>query len=177
MLVISSRRHVQELLGLCLRGSNCRATRTRSNAATIRVVLGGRCSLILLSVVLPKVANVRMTGIIHGRGRVPVVVVATHNRRGGHMRNFLSKTSSCVIGPFDPERIVLHITTVLGQAGPSRSRSDAVRCPVLGVFPSTEGILMSRITVGLAPGRFRLLLCLSGSPRGVFAERILLGRI
>lgn len=160
LLVTSSGGRVASVLGRCSRGSNCRTIITCSNRRTLRRFKGSGFSLVLLSIVVPGGSNFRIYERVQGISSVPVVVIATEKRSFRQVVNLSVKTSSCVIGPFSPNRIVTHVQTVLQQL--SRASSGGSRrglCIRRGLRVQLSRFVMgiTKRRIRLAGGRVRLL--------------------
>lgn len=163
------------LLRRTLSGRNCSYRRTFSKART-GLLLGVRrcdCTLILLSLVLPKVPNRTILRRVQGGKGLPIVILATGSDLSRGMRILADKTSSCVAGPFRVERILTEIRMRLhrGRRGRTRRR----RALSFGSVMLGEGAFRIRVTKGVLPGvagrRFTVLRLLLGGPGRIFDGR------
>lgn len=183
VLMMSSRGPVSSVVGFGLAGRNCSIRATCSNRRTLGRIRRISPSLVVLSLVLPGVSNLRITHRIHGARSVPVVVIATGSTRVSGILNLRVNTSSCIAGPFSGHRLITHIgtglehrTTITGTA-PRRRGSSSVRVNDLAVRPRTCIISGGNRGVRLARHRFRLLCCLTGRVNRIVAHRRLLRAI
>lgn len=136
-------------------------------------------SLIILSLVLPSVSNVRIYRGVHNggggvAGGIPVVVLATGNSAASHMLNLRVNTSSCVTGPFRPHRLLTHVHTIVHhrrRPGRTSDRSSDLAFNHLDIFPSDRRIAVSRRPIHLAARRFRLLRCFTARSNGMLGHR------
>lgn len=181
VLIISSRRSLYRVLGFGLRGRNCRISATGSTRRTLGVSVDD-CRLVLLSMVVKRVSNFGVTGVLGGSGGatgIPVVFVATGSARGSAIANFGLKTSSCVSGPFSLHRIVTHIGTMLQHATATRARETPRQliCRSLIVSVAGGGIDVSNRRIRLAGGRFRVLLLLMRGGKHMFSHRSVLAHV
>lgn len=181
MLIISSRTEVERVVEGCTRFRNFRIRRTISNVRTVRVYHGRSFSLVVVSIVVPRLSNFSTYERVEGFGGAPVVVLSTENRRCSGVRNFRLNDSSCIIGPFSPGRLVVHIGTMVGHSRNTRGRSgiggSMFACRNLSISFSTEVIAVSNGEVRVAPGRCRLFFCVMGGGKLTLAHRGLVDRI
>lgn len=182
VLMISSRGPVSSVVGFGLRGRNCRIIITCSNRRTLRGIRDRRPSLVILSLVLPGVSNLRITGQIQTGRAAPVVVMATGSSRLSGILKLRLKTSSCIAGPFSGQRLMTQIGTGLHHrrtttTPTTRTRGTSVRINSLAVRPSTCAIAGHNRGVGLARHRFRLLCCLTRRVNRIVGHRRLLRAI
>lgn len=87
------------LLSVVLEG-RCRIRHTRSKRRTVRGFRDYRPSVVLVSVGVPIVSNLRTAEEVHlGKKALPVVTLATGTCSDSHSGTFRTKYSSCVTGP------------------------------------------------------------------------------
>lgn len=102
VIVIRSRRSVRRCLGTRLSDS-FGVHACPGKGITLGRVLGGGPSLIVDSVVVPRVSKAALyTGLGSGvgAGSIPVVLLATGDERRSRLRKLRANTSTCVLGPF-----------------------------------------------------------------------------
>lgn len=180
VLIISSRGLVMGKVQFDLRRRKVRISYTCSKRRTLRCTEEYRCSLMLLSIVLPGLSNFRMYRRVHRFSSVPVIVLATGDRSVSGVLNLRCNTSSCVAGPFGVLRIGTEVGTVVHEAtGHGRRPTND---PILigkgvGVSYRKHHIFVKRHRVGLATGRFSILRLLTVGPGGICDERGLLGLV
>lgn len=145
MLIMRSSRSVHHCVYHRLTDS-CRALRDYGNGRTLRDVFGGAPSLMVDSIVVPRVSKLALyhgVGRGIGLGRVPMVLLATGAQRRSGLRNLRAKTSTCVAGPFRV-RVLEGATTGLvhdhrqlhGACAKRRARKSGMR-PVRMRSPSS----------------------------------------
>lgn len=176
--MMSSRGLVIGKLHFDLRRSKVRISYTCSKRRTLRGTGTKRCSVVLLSLVLPGVSNLRMYRRVHRFSGIPVVVLATGKRSVSGVLNLRCKTSSCIAGPFGVLRIGTHVGTVVHHTNDGRSGrrgTGAIRIKRLGLSYRKHHMFVSKGRVGLATGRFSILRLLMFGPGGMCDERGLLG--
>lgn len=117
VLVVRSRRTVTSLRGSCLRLSKFRIRVYGEKSAKLAHTLGRRFSLVVLSLVLPRISNFSVYERMERRGGAPVVVMSTGGSSVSGVENLKLKTSSCVAGPFDPDRLMTEIGTRVSECG------------------------------------------------------------
>lgn len=176
VLVMRSSGRLDRLFRGILRGGKCRIGDTSSKTRTLRM-LSGRCvSLVVSSVVVPIVSNCRLISRLHStKCRVPILVVATGNSFSSVHRKFLSKDSSCVMGPMGIGRVILEIKTLLHHTRVLGRRGVIVNSARFSC--STVAIAASGRDLILPGGRFLLLCGLTTSPNEAFAGRRLVSRM
>lgn len=142
MLVIRSRITVTSLRGSCLRLDNFRIRVRGSKAGKLRETLRRRFSLFVLSLVLPKMSKFRVYGGVHRVGGAPVLVISTGGSSVSGVHKLKLKTSSCIAGPFSPDRLMTHIGTRLTQCrqlvNDGVPRGSVVRVQNVGVSGATH---------------------------------------
>lgn len=175
---------VSTLRRSCLRTGSFRIGATTSNVGNLSLTLGRSFSLILLSVVLPKVSKLGIYAGLERGGSVPVVVMDTGHSSVSGVGKLNFNTSSCVIGPFSPNRLITEIVTRVGEcrelASGSRSINSgyrAVRVDNLGLSNGTEHTFISSARLTLAGGRFSLLCFLTTDPSAICDGRGLFSRV
>lgn len=180
MLIMSSRGPVSSVVGFGLAGRNCSIFATFSNRRTLTRFTGINPSVVLLSLVLPGVSNLRIYQRVHGADSIPVVVLATGSSRVSGILKLRLNTSSCIAGPFSGQRLITHMGTGLEErtspiiTPPRRSSAGRVGVNTLVVRRSTCVISGHKMRVRLARHRFRLLRCLTGRVNRIVAQRRLL---
>lgn len=111
MLVVSSGTSVHSCIRKLL-GTRCSIVRTTGNSRNVQGTVGCIPSLVVSSIVVPNVSNVRYYHQLGDRlraYRVPIVLLATYSLSRRHVRNCSNKTSSCVSGPFDSRLLLTHV--------------------------------------------------------------------
>lgn len=119
ILIVSSGGSVHRCRRALLR-SSCVILRTTSNGRKLSITGGRIPSLIVYSIVVPIVSNLRFARGLGARAtasRVPIVVLATGGLRRRHTRNCRRNTSSCVAGPFRDGMLLTHVRGLLGRHG------------------------------------------------------------
>lgn len=153
---------------------------------TLSLFSGGRgsFSITVLSVVVPRISNLAIYGRLHGHSSsLNVVVLSTGARRVSGMAKLLMKTSSCIAGPFSPDRLVTHISTIchhIRVAENFHGGSSRLSAVILSRFRlGLEGHALSGTgrLVRLARIRFRVVRCFFGGPGTTLDEASVLGRI
>lgn len=163
-----------------MRTGNFDASVTTSNGANRTGTLKRTFSLVLLSVVLPNQSNFRVYHAVHTAGSVPVLVMSTQRRSVSGVHNLNLNTSSCVIGPFDPGRLMTQIGNRLTQCrrlASHRARHSILHCKSLRVSRDNRHIFIGKGRITLPGGRFRLLLFFTGGPSVIFDGRALFSHI
>lgn len=111
LLVIRSGRSFHRFLGRRLSRA-CRMVSTPSNRRKRGLTIRRGPSLVVDSVVVPGISKLRLYHHV-GRGmrasRVPIVLLATHDKSRTGVDNCTIKTSSCVSGPFDFSILLIHV--------------------------------------------------------------------
>lgn len=118
LLIRSGRRLLTLVIHLLRNG--CRVLGTTGKARTLRVLTGRRISLVISSIVVPRVSNVRLYHQIGARFRayrVPLVLLATGADSRSRIRKCRSKTSNCVYGPLHLSILFTGVSGLLGQHG------------------------------------------------------------
>lgn len=117
VLVISSGRRLYVLFSGLLSGY-FQIGATVSNERTLGMLRRKNVSLIISSVVVPSVSNVRLYQCV-GAGfrcdRVPIVLLATGHTRRDRVRKCGSKTSKCVDGPYGFSLLCTRVVGYLGE--------------------------------------------------------------
>lgn len=116
VLIIRSGRRLLRLV-IQLLGHRCGIRATRGNRRTIAILSGRSVSLVISSIVVPMVSNVRFYEYIGGGlrlDRVPIVLLATGGGRRSHTRTCRIKTSTFVDGPFGLTILRTHVHGLLG---------------------------------------------------------------
>lgn len=133
VLITRSGATLQSCLQDTLRGQ-CGISATQGKRRTCYRTVGRRPSLILASVIVPKVSKVRL---YHGVGRgsqastVKIVLLATRGLRGCRMSKCHIKTSTCMTGPFSLRILFSHVSGLITQRGGVRGGDRPVgRVPV-----------------------------------------------
>lgn len=112
ILIISSIISGILLLGILLAGRGFGIVATNGKGRTLSRTIGTHPSLVLLSIVVPRVGNFRITrqlGTSPRARRVPVVFLATLGAATSVIGNFGMNTGSFVSGPFGGRRLIVHI--------------------------------------------------------------------
>lgn len=154
-----SSRGLNVLLERCLRTGNCIASLFSSKRTNCGNFAGNGCSLYMLSIVVPGGSNFALTRRVHSVGpSVPIVFLATGAVGRSVLRNFGVNTSSCLAGPFDVRRLLLHVRTVLHHIG-NGGVGSVPFCGLKGFLFSARGraLTVNSGIAGLAAGRYRLL--------------------
>lgn len=133
------------------------------------------CSLVLLSVVVPKVSNFRLYGEVEVLISYPVLFLATGARRGDLMGKLSLKTSSCVSGPFKIVRLQTEVGTRLEER--RERRSIQVILKEIYVRVSRGGLLVGSGRLPLAGTRCRVYRFLTGGEKRIFSGRRVLRTI
>lgn len=106
---------------------------------------------------------------------MPIVVLATHNARDSGITKLSTNTSSCIIGPFSPHRLVTHVHTILHH-NKARTRGAIAYKPLaVGRTHFSTGI--RKRPVGLNIVRFGVLLILTSSPNHICSQTRLLSQM
>lgn len=180
---MSSSRGVTRLVSLCLAGRYFSAGLMCSKRSTLTTFGDCRPGLVLLSLVLPKVSKCRIYHRVHSGTTAPVVVLSTGDRMFSGILKLRLKTSSCVVGPFSPGRVITHMETILEECRIKRRGSASIRgagytrFSKLAVGLAGCSIIYSKRPISVPPGRLRLLCYLTTSPGRMFAERRLLSHV
>lgn len=112
MLVVRSSGSVQRKMGVLLRKRNCSIRRTSGNTSKLGGLAPG-AGLIVLSVVVPNVSKLGAYRRVEGVSCIPVLFLATGSGRSSGLVKFVTKTSSCLVGPFSCARLFTEIETLL----------------------------------------------------------------
>lgn len=116
------------------------------------------CSLVLLSLGLPKVSNLRVLHRFHAFGAgAPILVLSTEMRVRSGIRNLSLNTGSCLAGPFRFRRLRTHVHD-LAHHGFVR-RSIYLEYDHVAFSAHAERTDMSNAPLTLAEGRDTLLRC------------------
>lgn len=161
------------LLCATLRGTKCRAMRTFSKARTevLFRVSGTNFSLVLLSLVLPKVSKRRILTRVQGRNGAPIVILATGSKLSRGVKLLADKTSSCVAGPFRVRRILTQVRIRLHRVRRRPRRGD-ISCGGLRLSHRHFRIQVTKILLpGVAGRRFTVLRLLLRRPGRIFDGR------
>lgn len=70
--------------------------------------------MLMTSIVVPHVSNFRVMHHVHrSSGTAPMLFLATQSTVGSMMGKFRLKTGSCLGGPFNVRRLVMHLGTLV----------------------------------------------------------------
>lgn len=166
VLIIRSRSSLHRCLSRAL-SRTCRIRAYAGKGRTLGVVPRFGPSLMLSSVVVPRVQKSRLYSTVGGgvlASRVPMVLLATLGSRGGVIRKLRANTSGCLVGPFGVKVLGTSVTGVL--AGHTLLHDGCTRVRLRGsdVSVGCDGALSRRFlrTMGRAVARG-----LSGSNFGI----------
>ncbi len=182
VVVIRSRTTVHRFRTVGLGHIKCAIIRTNSTRRTLRVFGASRrnFSVTLLSVSVPNVSKLALYGRLHQEDRaLNVVVLATEARRVSGVANLVRNTSSCVAGPFDPARLLTHISSLCHE----------IRVCTPGATTVPSSVILNRFALGLeghallggsggvrlARIRFRVVRCFFAGPSITLNEASVLG--
>lgn len=181
--VTRSRSNVHLAIGAFLRDRNCTISSFPGNSLLCSTFLSGRPSLIVLSIVVPKSDNFRVAGGVHSVDSIPVVVLATGSDSVSCTANVGLNDSSCFAGPFDTVTLGVHMGTVLHHVGvsrrhlPTHRRRTALQVNSVRVSLTTVSIGRGKISLGLAPGRCGIFICLVRGGGHTISESRLLSSV
>ncbi len=161
------------MLGLTrfLASRNCRVGDTSKRATTLGLVGRRTFSLTLLSMSLTSNGNFSLYSTVGGSCGVPMVFLATSNSRCDAVAKFRLNTSSCVTGPFEPERLTAEVGGVLHLAGNTNSLIRLNGIFVSAIGNATDG---GNGSLCLSTLRCQLLLIFLGGEKVILAEGRLL---
>lgn len=152
----------------------CRIAATIGKRSTLRGMRRTSPRVVLDSILVPHVSNVRLIGRL-GKGlsayRVPIILLATHARVRRGLRKLGVKTSSCVAGPFSSHLLMFHYGGLIGGHHGLRrcfAGRPAIRAPILTAGP-LSGRFLSRIVT-----MFRRRLSSSSFAVSVLTRRVLI---
>lgn len=143
----------------------CRMLGTAGKGRTLGMLRGRSVSLIIDSVVVPRVSNLRLYSAVGGSvhcSRVPVVLLATGTDRRRRLRKLDINTSSCVAGPFGVRILGLHVGGVVRVGIGHRrvfGRSVGVRPDHVAVAPLSRRLIRGTVRVmrsGVDRARFSI---------------------
>lgn len=185
VLIYRSRTTVHSFIIVGLAETNCSMIRTSYNRTTLRGCRrgGNSFSITVLSIVVPNVSNFRIYGRLEGHGnKVKVVVLSTGARRVSGMAKLVLNTSSCIAGPFSPDRLLTEISSLCEEITLTRSRSRGGFGRRLGSNRFALGLhghtlVGDKGVVRLARIRFRVVRCFFSGPNITLSEVSVLGRM
>lgn len=170
MLMYSSRGSVMSTVDVCLADSNCRMVPTQGKLRTLSVMGRGSIRLILVSVVVPIVSNVRTVIRVEGVSGIPIVLLATGDRSASGMLKLAIKTSSCIAGPFGPMRLRTEIGSRVEECvllNTNGADTKGLMVNNVRLSSGSGAIAISNRTTGLAHARCSVLGLLVRRPNRI----------
>lgn len=158
MLLIRSRTDLSVVVGSTLRRRSFRIVATKGNLRKVSHFCGCTPSLVVTSIVVPRVSKFRVVQQVQGRGgRIPMLFLDTHSSASSVIFNFRLKTGSCIHGPFDLHRLIIHTGTLLVGCGRRRKEARFCRVKLCAFCPGIRALLVTKRDSGLSCGRSRVL--------------------
>lgn len=125
MLLMRSRPALTVVVGSALSNRRFRIVLTTGKRRKLSQCERTGPSVVIASVVVPGVSNFAVIQRVQGASqRVPILFLSTHSTTGSIIRNFRLKNGSCLGGPFNVTRLVVHVGTLLGGVDIHGRRDD-----------------------------------------------------
>lgn len=127
MLLIRSRLALTVVVGSALRRDSFVVRATTGNRRKLHLFFSLHPSMLMTSIVVPRVSKFRVMHHVHRASeRAPMLFLATQSTVGSMMRNFRLNTGSCLGGPFNVRRLVVHVGSLTkGTFSFTRARGRA----------------------------------------------------
>lgn len=133
--------------------------------------------LIVLDLMLPGIDGLTITRHLHGRYRIPILILTARGEVGDRIRGLDLGADDYVTKPFSPQELISRVRAVLRRADPSPLASQPLTFGDLHLDPASRSVTLGGKEIPLTATEFELLHCLASHPRQVFSRTQLLDHV